>query len=974
MNDMSDRSEDSIPTLISRDTPARRPETNMTPERWRQIDELAQAVVSHAPIEREALLAAACAGDEALLRDVHAQLKFVEQANSFLEAPAIHDAAQLFEPHEAALKPGSIISHYKIEKKIGAGGMGEVYLAHDAKLDKRVALKVLPEKLAAHTDRLQRFTREAKAAAALNHPNIITVHEIDAANSLHFIVTEYIDGITLREKAKSEWLRLKESLDIARQVADALAAAHDAGIVHRDIKPENIMIRRDGYVKVLDFGLAKLTESKAKLFDPEAPTRGPLKTSQGMIMGTVEYMSPEQARGLDVDYRTDIWSLGVVLYEMISGDKPFGGKTPMDVLFSVAEREPKPVDIAALNIPSSVESIVRKMLAKDRDERYQSASEVSNELRRVLRDIEFDLVNQATDREHAKSEGDTILKTATDGSIGARKTVSPTWSGQYLLNQVKTHKPAAIALTLILAAAISLFIFLPHKANLATTQAYSLVALPTQVYGADDVKYFSEAIPNTLSTMLGQVQGLETKAPPSSLEFEKIHGDLKLIADTYKVNTFVETSVTADADRLILNVQLVEAPTRRVIWSKSYEGQRRNYLDLVKQAADGVRAIVKPNSEPLIATSMPGTSEPELAFQKGKYYSNLYNNLAEIKDFDAALTAFKNALELDPNLADAAAEIGLLYVFRIEKDSSASDMVPQVVIWAQKALQIKPDCFRAVVALAAAEEQSPNASNRKLLQYGLRAVRLGPRDSQAALTLSHTLLHTSAELAGIAAAKSESLDPLYAYPPENLANQLHVMGRTAEAIAPLDRMLAIEPEAMQGTQMKILMLAELGQVTEASRLLNQPKQQSAVADGQMPLQYFLEVQYAVAAQSGDAKKADSSLNQLMKIAKDPKTTTAALLDLVTDVLPLMVRHGKKDEALTILVRCAKGGLPPPYDMLMLNPNLAPLRDDPRFKEVSGQSKLQFDEMIQILNDAKAKGELPPYLEAPMADLLKQLGG
>src|SRR6266545_2200175 len=221
------------------------------------------------------------------------------------------------------LAGGATLSHYRIVSQLGAGGMGEVYLAQDTKLDRKVALKILPADVAAHPDRMKRFVQEAKAASALNHPNIITIYEIEQIDSMNFIATEFIDGETLRERMRIAAMKLSEVLDVAIQTASALSTAHAAGIVHRDIKPDNIMVRRDGIVKVLDFGLAKLTPTDALALDTQAATKPMIQTEPGRVMGTVAYMSPEQVRGLDLDARTDIWSLGVVLYEMLAGQAPF---------------------------------------------------------------------------------------------------------------------------------------------------------------------------------------------------------------------------------------------------------------------------------------------------------------------------------------------------------------------------------------------------------------------------------------------------------------------------------------------------------------------------------------------------------------------------------------------------------------------------------------------------------------------------
>ena len=248
---------------------------------------------------------------------------------------------------------GQTISHYEVISKIGEGGMGEVYLAQDTKLDRKVALKILPADVAAHADRMKRFVQEAKAASALNHPNIITIHEIDETDSGHFIATEFIEGETLRERESSAPLKLTESLDIATQIAGALAAAHAAGIVHRDIKPENVMLRHDGIVKVLDFGLAKLTAPPSiNSVDAEAPTRAHIKTDPGVVMGTAVYMSPEQARGLTLDARTDIFSLGVVSYELLTGQRPFIGANGAEVIAAILHTEPPALARLAPELPA----------------------------------------------------------------------------------------------------------------------------------------------------------------------------------------------------------------------------------------------------------------------------------------------------------------------------------------------------------------------------------------------------------------------------------------------------------------------------------------------------------------------------------------------------------------------------------------------------------------------------------------------
>jgi eukaryotic-like serine/threonine-protein kinase len=289
-----------------------------------------------------------------------------------------------------SIASGTSLGRYEIRSRIGAGGMGEVYLAKDTSLDRVVALKILPPEIASDQQRMQRFVQEAKSASGLNHPNILTIFEIGEAVGSYFIATEFIDGVTLRQHMASRRLKLSEALDIAAQVAAALAAAHAVGIIHRDVKPENIMLRKDGYAKLLDFGLAKPTERQASLVDTEAQTQMLVNTSPGMVMGTVSYMSPEQARGFMLDARTDIWSLGCVLYEMVAGRVPFAGETTSDVIVAVLDREPPPLPGGPHETPLELQRILRKALRKDKEERYQTVKDLLVDLKALKQEVDFE--------------------------------------------------------------------------------------------------------------------------------------------------------------------------------------------------------------------------------------------------------------------------------------------------------------------------------------------------------------------------------------------------------------------------------------------------------------------------------------------------------------------------------------------------------------------------------------------------------
>ncbi len=363
----------------------------MTPERWQQVEEVLQAAIDCPPEEREPFLDGVCAGDDELKRETVSLLRAYDEAGDFIEQPAISQDARVLALDVPDANIGRAVGPYKIVSHLGAGGMGEVYLAEDARLGRLVALKILPSYFVSDETRLLRFQREARAASALNHPNIFTIHEVGEFEEIHFIATEFIDGETLRALCAKRALSLREITEIAVQIASALAAAHAAGIVHRDIKPENIMLRGDGILKILDFGIAKLTEQTASE-SGEAPTVLKVQTEAGVVMGTVGYMSPEQARGLAVDERTDIWSFGVVLYEMIARRAPFARATRMDTLVAILEREPTPLAEFVGDAPEELkqlQEIVCTALRKDKSERYQAVTQMLADLNRVKQGLEL---------------------------------------------------------------------------------------------------------------------------------------------------------------------------------------------------------------------------------------------------------------------------------------------------------------------------------------------------------------------------------------------------------------------------------------------------------------------------------------------------------------------------------------------------------------------------------------------------------
>jgi Tol biopolymer transport system component/serine/threonine protein kinase len=435
----------------------------MTPERWRQVKNLFHSALERESNHRALFLDEACAGDVLLRREVESLIASHEQTGSFIDSPAYELGAELLTEDHAELVVGQRIAHYEILALLGAGGMGEVYLAHDTRLGREIALKLLPAQFTTNKDRLRRFQQEARVASALNHPNICMIHEVgETEDDRHYIAMEYVDGATLREHITETRMQIGEALDVAMQIGSALAAAHAAGIVHRDIKPENIMLRRDGYIKVLDFGLAKLTEPQAA--DLAATTPAQVKTDTGVVMGTSRYMSPEQARGLAVDVRTDIWSWAVVIYEMVTGRPPFEGATTSDVIVSILEREPSPITRHSPEVAAELQHILNKGLCKEREERYQTVKEMAFDLKSLKQELEFEakhgrsvqpeLSSEATSE---RGEGLTVVKTARGSTVqtGEAQAARTTSSAEYLVNEIKRHQKGVVLVSLALVFAIA---------------------------------------------------------------------------------------------------------------------------------------------------------------------------------------------------------------------------------------------------------------------------------------------------------------------------------------------------------------------------------------------------------------------------------------------------------------------------------------------------------------------------------------
>ncbi len=550
---------------------------------------------------------------------------------------------------------------YELVGLLGSGGMGEVWRARDTRLGRDVAIKVLPGEFAADPERLRRFEQEARAVAALDHPNILALYDVGTYEGSPYIVTQLLEGESLRERLSGGAMPVRKALETAVQMAQGLAAAHEKGIVHRDLKPANVFVTKDGHVKILDFGIAKLVAPKS-LVEPAKATTVVEATEAGATLGTTGYMAPEQVRGQSVDHRTDIFSFGCVLYEMLAGERAFSRDTAADTMSAILHEDPAPLGGTGRGIPPTVQGIVRRCLEKRPEDRFGSA-----------RDVAFALE-------------------AITGETEPPPTVLPrrSWLARHRL------AVAAASAAVVIVAAMAIWRpwrSVSRPAVITAERIPSILALPCKVYGAPEVAFLTDAVPGTISTLLAQVEGLDTKVPPTSFEVEKVKGDLDRLAELYEVSSFIVTSINTSTHGFALNVELVDAATRKVRWGKQYEGPRDAYNDLARQAAEGIRLAVNPAASPVRTTSV--SSEAELALREGDYFDNRYGDLRHSADFEAGLAAYKRALQLDPSLNVAKAHIARLYITKYATEGEASGALKEAEAWARRALDGDQRCGKA---------------------------------------------------------------------------------------------------------------------------------------------------------------------------------------------------------------------------------------------------------------------------------------
>jgi serine/threonine-protein kinase len=760
----------------------------MDPHRWRQIDTVFQNALKSDPDLRSVLLDEACAED-AELRDEVQTLLIAHELADCLDTTALELAAAL-EPDPLRLEQGQTLGPYLIMDHIATGGMGTMYLAEDPKLDRKIALKVLTADFASDQERILRFRQEARAASGLNHPNIITIYDIGEETGTHYIAMEFVEGYTVRQHLAVRNLTTNEALDIAIQAAGALEAAHQAGIVHRDIKPENIMIRPDGYVKVLDFGLAKLSESESPDSSGRTARREAVDTEPGMVMGTARYMSPEQARGKRLDGRTDVFSLGVVLYEMITGEPPFKGDTAIDAVAAVLNADPEPLAVHAPSAPPELEPIVRKALCKNRLERYDSMGRFLSDLVDIRQRAgpsgpapQLPLISEAAGASGTRSTENTGPAERTPSAVNAATKTGA--SRVWMIG----------AAFIILFVAIGAYLYgkrgtrdsvLPTSA--ATNAINSIAVLPFVDATKDkNDDYLTEGITDNLIDSLSRVSRLNVMSPQSALRYKGRQIDPDVAGRELGVETVISGEVTGSDDGLSINVEIADANSNRQTWHRQYSGRISDILGLQEQISREVSSALLPgltaSDQRAIYKQFTQSADAYVSYLRGLHSMSLRTP----EGLRESIELFGQAVSKDQRYAPAYAGLADAYVFLgdygIRSPKEATDLAQTAVA---KALFIDDNLAEAHTTLG----------HLKLYYY------LDWKDAEAQFK------------------RAIDIEPNYAAAHQGLANYYGAQGRFGEAIAEINTALRYDPLSPNLNQAKGFHLYLAGNYDDAIRQLD----------------------------------------------------------------------------------------------------------------------------------------------------------
>jgi len=843
----------------------------MTPERWQRVKEVLQGVMQLAPPERGAFLDRACSSDASLRAEIESLLSADEQiVSSFLECPPIAGPR---------IGVGTRLGDYEVVSLLGSGGMGEVYRARDLRLGREVAIKVLPPFFCSDPDRLRRFEKEARAAAALSHLNILAVYQLGTYEGAPYLVTELLQGETLRALLKGGALSVRQAVDYALQIARGLAAAHEKGIVHRDLKPENLFVTRNGCVKILDFGLAKLTAPQGQM--PDDTSTLTVVTNPGAVMGTPGYMAPEQVRGQTVNGQVDIFALGAVLYEMLSGRRAFPGVTLADVMTATLKEEPPSLSEVNPSTTPALEGLVRRCLEKSPEQRFQSASDLTIALE-ALR----------------------FLNKGPSGTPRVRR-----W---LVLGGV------AVLVALL---AIAYVVTRNRAGDASQPKIRSLAVLPLTNLSGDPAKeYLADGMTEALIGRLSRIHDLRVISRTSVMHFKDTQLSVPEIARTLKVDAIVEGSVIREGSRVRVSAQLIRGATDEHLWSETYDRELRDVLALQSEVAQSIAGKVEvtvAGKEHQRLTAVRSVS-PEVyeSYLKGRFALNKGDSRADI---DESIGYFEEAIKRDPTFAPAY--VGLAEAYH-DLGSVFSGAPPEkarskALSAARKALELDPDSAEAHVQLAWIQQTQWQWAEAE--SEDRRALELNPSDAAAHDGLANLLLyHGRTDEALAWARRARELDPV-GVSGASIEWILFYSRRYNEAIHECRSALAVRPDDAYA-------LWQFGMVLIANR---QPEEAIPVLEKAVSVSNRSPAVIGVLVRAyAHAGRRTDALRLLSELKRRQQTSYVPAGAFVMAYLGL----DEYDQAFAWLEQAYQEQS---YILLFLkvHPFFDPVRDDPRFAEL-----------------------------------------
>jgi serine/threonine-protein kinase len=846
----------------------------MTSERWQQIERLYHDALELAPEYRLAFLDQACAGDDELRREVESLLASHDEAASFIEKSPEDVAAGMLAEEQAHSVIGRTLGHYRISSLLGAGGMGEVYRARDLRLDRDVAVKLLPEHLAENPEALRRFEREAKAVAALSHPNILAIHDFGTEQSLSYAVMELLEGETLRARLTRSALRWREAVEVGIPIAEGLTAAHAKGIIHRDLKPENIFLTSDGQVKILDFGIARVKHAVS----PDSETVTSTTTKPGTVIGTLGYMSPEQVRGEQADAPSDLFSLGCVLYEMVSGQRPFARATTAEMIAAILDAEPPSLAQTGKKIPAELEQIVRHCLRKKPEERYQSA-----------RDLAAD------------------LKAITGGG------------GQAITAPAIKRRPSVAwlaAALLIVLVGLGAWLYFSIWRESAID---SLAVLPlVNAGGSADAEYLSDGITDSLINSLSALPQLRVMARSTVFTYKGKEVDPRLVGKDLNVRAVLTGRVVQRGDNLIIGAELVNSADGTRLWGDQFTRKLADVLsvqeEIVRQITARLRLSLTGEQQKQLSKRHTVAPEAHQFYLKGRYQWSKSDETG-LKN---SIELYNRAIDIDPNYALAYAGLADSYFFMSNLFMPPKEAIPRSQAAAKKALEIDETLAEAHAALAMASAN-----------YDWQWVE-GERDFKRAIELNpgYAPVHNQYGIfliylkrfdeAQREMDRASELDPLSPYIHVGTAWPALFSRRYDAAIARLQRIVALNPDFSNGHINLGWAYAAKGAYEEAISAFTKAKQFD-------PAWYITAYLGNVYARAGKPEQGRKALAELQERAKREHVSNYGFALIHAGL-------GEKDQAFAALQKSFDA-----RDEYAISINVDPmvdsLRSDPRFADL-----------------------------------------